>query len=381
MKIILAFVLIGSGYAATVVQMACGGPGGGAWVPDTKVGGGAYWTAANQSAMGAQPIPYQTLCYSSGTTPFSRTFTVPAGAYSVTLKFLEPNKTAAGQRLFNASINGAPVAIGLDVFAAASGALRPYDRTFQVQAPGGFIQVTLAGTLGNALLSAVQIDTAAPPDAGAQISCKSGIVKVGADIIAAAQTQEIEIMSNLPGSQRWEQIQMCITDRFLGQTRVTASMGRPGTNHNEMTGADVPMADSSGNAVCWTSRPTPGQFIGPYSVVIAINAWSKDPVTGAEIIGDLSKLTSGSLTWEACGYQGIIGNLNVAGQSTKPVVMQCSGSDSHIDPVTGKTYIADCTGMLWAKLPGLSILGVLADVGPRDPASHQIWRPIPNYVK
>jgi len=37
--------------------------------------------------------------------------------------------------------------------------------------------------------------------------------------------------------------------------------------------------------------------------------------------------------------------------------------------------------MLWAKLPGLSILGVLADVGPHDPASHQIWRPIPNYVK
>jgi hypothetical protein len=220
-----------------------------------------------------------------------------------------------------------------------------------------------------------------PPDSSVRISCKSGIVKVGTDITAAAQTQEIEIMNNVPGSQRWEQIQLCITDRFLGQTRVTASMGRPGTNHNEMTGTDVPMADSSGNAVCWTSRPTPGQFIGPYSVVIALNAWSKDPVSGAEIPGDLSKLTSGSLTWEACGYQGIIGNLNVAGQSTKPVILQCSGSDSHIDPVTGKTYVADCTGMLWAKLPGLSILGVLADVGPHDPASHQIWRPIPNYVK
>ncbi len=381
MRLIVLLLLAVSADAATLVQMACGGPGGGAWAADTKVGGGAAWTATNQPAMASQPVPYQTLCYSSGTVPFSRTFTVPAGSYSVTLKWLEPNKTAAGQRTFAVSINGAPVAIGLDVFAAAGGAMKPYDRTFQASAPGGFIQITLTGTLGNALLSAVQIDDATPTDTGG-ITCKSGIIKVGTDIVYPGQTQEVEIMNNIAGNWRWDQIQMCITDRFLGQTRVTAGMGRPGTAHNEMTATDVPMADSSGNAVCWTSRPTPPQFIGPYSIVIALNAFSKDPVSGAEIPGDLSKLTSGSLTWEACGYPGIVGNLNVAGQNTKPLVLQCSGADSHIDPLTGKTYVADCTGMLWVKLPGVSVLGVLSvGSGVRDPASNQVWRPIPNYVK
>ncbi len=150
--------------ASTVARMACGGAGGtdptgNVWTADTKTGGGAAWTSANQAALSAQPIPYQTLCYSAGAVPFSRTFAVPAGNYNVILKFLEPNKTAAGQRTFNVSINGAPVLIGLDVFSGAGAALRPYDRTFPVSAPGGFIQITAAGVIGNAVLSAVQIDT------------------------------------------------------------------------------------------------------------------------------------------------------------------------------------------------------------------------------
>ncbi len=170
---------------------------------------------------------------------------------------------------------------------------------------------------------------------------------------------------------------MCVTERFLGQTRVTASMGRPGpNNHSEMTGSDVPMQDSSGNAYCWTSRPTPPQFIGPYNVVVAFNAYVSVPNVNSEQPGDLSKLTTGTLTWEACGYPGIIGNFDLAGRDTKPQVLQCSGSDSHIDPLTGKTLISDCGGLLWVKLPGLAVLGIPANTGPLPEGSNQRWRPV-----
>jgi hypothetical protein len=164
MKLILVFLLAIISPAATVVRMACGGPGGtdtatNVWTADNAIGGGIAWTATNQPALASQPVPYQSLCYSVGTAPFSRTFTVPAGDYTVTLKMLEPTKTGAGQRMFGATINGTPVLAGLDLFSAAGGAVKPYDRTFPVSATGGTIQITMQSTAANALLSAIQIDS------------------------------------------------------------------------------------------------------------------------------------------------------------------------------------------------------------------------------
>ncbi len=353
MRIIVLILLAVAAHATTLVQMACGGPGGAGWTADTKQGGGAYWTAANQPAMASQPIPYQTLCYSSGTTAFSRTFTLPAGNYTVTLKWLEPNKTAAGQRIFSASINGAPVAIGLDLFAASGGALKPYDRTFPISAPGGFIVITLTGQTGNALLSAIQIDTAAS-DTSAPITCDSDTIKVGVDLISDESSKEVEILYDIPGNWRYDQITICATERFLGQTSVTASMGRPGQNDIEMTGAEVPLNDST-TPTCWTARPIPPQFNGPYSIVVNFKAYTS--VNGVLVPGKINSLTGGVLAWEVCGYPGKIGDLSASAKIANPQVLECSGSESHVDPVSGKTITSDCAGLLWAKLPSLSIVG------------------------
>ncbi len=356
MRIIVLLMLGCTAHATTLVQMACGGPGGAGWATDTKQGGGAYWTSVNQPAMALQPIPYQTLCYSSGATPFSRTFTLPAGNYTVSLKWLEPNKTAAGQRIFNVSINGAPAAIGLDVFAASGGALKPYDRTFPVSASGGFIVITLAGQIGNALLSAIQIDTAAA-DTSAPITCESDTIKVGVELTSPTVSQEVTILTDVPGNWRWDQVTICPTQRFLGQTRVTASMGRPGTNNIEMTGVEVPL-DNQNTSYCWTARPAPPTFTGPYEVAINFKAYSMD-VEHKEIPGDISKLTGGEVTWEACGYPGRIGNLIGTAKVIETVpLLQCSGAYSHVDPLTGKNIIQDCAGLLWAQFNGLSIVGM-----------------------
>lgn len=360
---VLIFACVLAARGATVARMACGGtggtdPAGNVWAADSKVGGGAAWTIANQPALASQPVPYQALCYSTATIPFSRAFTVPAGNYSVTLKWIEPNKTAAGQRTFTATINGAPVAIGLDIFSVTGGALKPYDQTYQVAAPGGSIQVTIAGVIGNGLLSAVQIDSVPAPDDGVKITCTSGTATVGQEINADGPSQEVTIFSQAPATTRWDMITVCPTVRFLGQTRVTMSIGRPGTNDSEMSGAEVPLEDSSNNSNCWTARPAIPQLIGAYDVVVKFAAYTTD-ASGQLAPGNLKNLTQGVATWEACYYQGKIGNV---ASTSKPVgqtdFFTCSGAYSHVDPQTGQTLKSDCAGIVWAKSAQHSVVGV-----------------------
>ena len=66
------------------------------------------------------------------------TYTIPnrtAGrSYTVTLYFAENYVTAAGQRLFNVTINGTSVLSGFDIYAAAGGQNRAIARTFTTTA-------------------------------------------------------------------------------------------------------------------------------------------------------------------------------------------------------------------------------------------------------
>ena len=86
-------------------------------------------------------------------------YTIPAanGTYRVTLKFSDPYATAAGQRVFNVSANGATVDSGVDVFARGGGANQAYDLQFTTAATGGSISIALTPTLGTAIVSAIEI--------------------------------------------------------------------------------------------------------------------------------------------------------------------------------------------------------------------------------
>jgi hypothetical protein len=69
-------------------------------------------------------------------------------------------------------------------------------------------------------------------------------------------------------------------------------MGRPGSNKYEMTGTQVPLMVSSGDANFWTARPMPPQLTGTYNLVLNFSVTS----------GNVNAATAGSLTWEVCGY-------------------------------------------------------------------------------
>ncbi len=155
-------LLSGPGFCATLVRVACGGPGGidpagVLWTSDTAYSaGGTVYTNT-----GSLAVPFNHLRYAPAAAvgvPFGFAFQFAApGAYSVTLRFVEPNKAAAGQRIFSVSINGTAVLPDLDLFAAA-GLLVPKDYTFPVNSPDGAISIVLTPSVWNAVISGIQID-------------------------------------------------------------------------------------------------------------------------------------------------------------------------------------------------------------------------------
>ena len=123
------------------------------------------------------------------------------------------------------------------------------------------------------------------------VECASGTTNYTA-LTAAAANQEITIQAGISGNVRWDQVTVSETTQFSGTTGLTVSMGRPGTNNYEMTGAQVPLMVSSGDANFWTARPIPPQLMGTYSVVLNFAVTS----------GNVNAATAGALTWEVCGY-------------------------------------------------------------------------------
>jgi hypothetical protein len=168
--LLLPLLLALSAHAATLVRIQCGGPGGkdaqgNVWKPDAYFTGGARWDTTNQATMATLPVPYKTLRYSAypAGSPVSYTIPMSPGIYTVTLKFLEPNKTAIGQRVFSVAVNGALHIASLDLssldlFAVAPGALTPYSESFPVVITGPLLLIVLTASQGNAVISGIQID-------------------------------------------------------------------------------------------------------------------------------------------------------------------------------------------------------------------------------
>jgi hypothetical protein len=167
MKLLLLLLLIGwPAFPVTVLRMTAGGKGGidaqgNTWIADANFKGGAAWTSANQANMATLPLEYRTLRYSAypSGAPFSYGIPMANGSYTLVLKFAEPNKTAAGQRIFSVSVNGTIVINNLDLVVTA-GTMKPYDVMIPVTAVNGMINLVftpLTNTM-NAVVSAIQID-------------------------------------------------------------------------------------------------------------------------------------------------------------------------------------------------------------------------------
>lgn len=128
------------------------GAGGVVWSADTGFSGGGTFSSTRTIGGTSDQTLYRSERYGN----FSYTLPVENGTYTVTLKFAEIYWSNPGQRSFDVSINGQQVLDNFDIV-AAGGAFTAVDRTFEVTATNGSIQITFTTVTDNAKVSAIEI--------------------------------------------------------------------------------------------------------------------------------------------------------------------------------------------------------------------------------
>jgi beta-galactosidase len=88
---------------------------------------------------------------------FSYRIPVPNGRYRITLCFVEPGASTAGDRVFDVDVNGKTALKSLDVFKIAGGKLKGITRTIEGTAKDGYLEIEFKPTRGQALVSALAI--------------------------------------------------------------------------------------------------------------------------------------------------------------------------------------------------------------------------------
>ncbi len=143
-------------------RVHAGGPAytdkaGNVWAADENYTGGTAASPSTSAVSGTSDSAlYQYQRYGN---PFSYSFPVPPGSYQVTLKFAETYWSGAGQRVFNASINGSAILTNFDIFASAGGANIALDKVFNNISPSnGTITLNFGpASVDNAVIQAIQI--------------------------------------------------------------------------------------------------------------------------------------------------------------------------------------------------------------------------------
>jgi hypothetical protein len=146
---------------AQTINIDCGsfqsytGADGAAWLADQYYSGGQQLYSSYGVGATADSLLYRTarVGYYGD---FSYTIPAPNGTYNVTLKFAETQYWAAGQRVFNVTLNGAQVLSNFDVV-AQGGYFAAIDRSFSTTVTNGLIQIGVHGVVNMGLLNAIQI--------------------------------------------------------------------------------------------------------------------------------------------------------------------------------------------------------------------------------
>lgn len=93
----------------------------------------------------------------AGNVTYSYDIPVDNGDYTVTLKFAEIWWTAAGKRVFNVAIEGTTVISDLDIFVAAGGAYKAYDRILKVNVSDAVLNIGFIPIISGAKISAIKV--------------------------------------------------------------------------------------------------------------------------------------------------------------------------------------------------------------------------------
>ena len=170
--------------ATSVLQINCGGstyasPTTGTWQSDTSFTGGSTYSVSNPISGTSDPTLYQSERYGS----FNYSLPVNNGNYTLNLHFAETYYWAAGQRVFNVSVNGNQVLSNFDVV-AAGGPNAAVVKSFPVSVTNGTLSITFQSVVNVPILSAIQLVTGggtsqSPPAAPTALTAAAGNAQVG----------------------------------------------------------------------------------------------------------------------------------------------------------------------------------------------------------
>jgi hypothetical protein len=127
------------------------------------------------------------------------------------------------------------------------------------------------------------------------ISCSCGTVSYNA-LTAAANIQEVPILTGIGGSYRFEHVLIQEAEQFTsaGIKTLTVSAGRPNTGTDLIPAFALKGATSPRNF--WYDRPGPLLLSGSYDIVLQFVG------TGPLGNGRVSRFSAGAVNWEICGY-------------------------------------------------------------------------------
>src|SRR5208283_5469120 len=119
---------------------------------DTYYSGGTKGSTTAAITGTSDPTLYQTERYGN----FSYSIPLADGSYNVTLKFAEIYWTAAGERIFNVSMQGTQVISDLDIYSKV-GKNAAYDVTIPVTVTNGMLNISFTSVVDNAKVSALLV--------------------------------------------------------------------------------------------------------------------------------------------------------------------------------------------------------------------------------
>jgi hypothetical protein len=120
---------------------------------DRGYSGGTASTAAFAVGQSSNDPLYYT--YRWGKT-FDYNVAAANGAYKLTLYFVDPTSTAAGQRKFDVTVEGTKVLSAYDIYAQV-GSKNAATKTYNVTVTGGQLNIAFKALAGNAIVSAIEL--------------------------------------------------------------------------------------------------------------------------------------------------------------------------------------------------------------------------------
>jgi hypothetical protein len=142
---------------------------------------------------------------------------------------------------------------------------------------------------------APQIRTRRPAPTRPSPSCQCGTVSAAA-LTAKSNSQEVFIVTGLPGTFRFDHVLLQETRRFASDSVASLAVGVGRPNQGADIVSPFPLKSDTAPSSFWYERPAPPQLTGAYDLVLNFKASAP--------LGDgaASNLSAGTVAWEVCGY-------------------------------------------------------------------------------